>query len=218
MHCRYDMIIWDFNGTLLDDVQAALCSVNDILRIRDREEISLETYREYTDTPIIKFYEHLFDMNTTSFDQLSHEFHEGYRRHEHLTSLSCGALELIDKSAYLGVRHVICTASEESKVKEQLEALSISDRFEHVIAASDRTAGSKIEGAVEFMKKTGAAPERTLFIGDCVHDYQTACAIGAQCALLSSGHQSKSALLTCKAIIIDTLSELCPFIFNNGGR
>ena len=53
-------ILWDWNGTLADDVQVALRSVNDILARRNRSPITTEDYYSYIDTPIRRFYEHLF--------------------------------------------------------------------------------------------------------------------------------------------------------------
>ena len=44
---NYSLIIWDFNGTLLDDVGAALGSVNDMLARRSKKPITLDEYREY---------------------------------------------------------------------------------------------------------------------------------------------------------------------------
>ena len=53
---NYSLLIWDFNGTLLDDVGAALASVNDMLERRGISSINIDTYREYIDTPIRHFY------------------------------------------------------------------------------------------------------------------------------------------------------------------
>ena len=41
---NYSLIIWDFNGTLLDDVGAALGSVNDMLARRGKiQYLSMST-------------------------------------------------------------------------------------------------------------------------------------------------------------------------------
>ena len=46
MEKKYSAIIWDYNGTLIDDVRTALLSVNDILRRRSAASIFLILYRE----------------------------------------------------------------------------------------------------------------------------------------------------------------------------
>ena len=53
---EYKVLIWDFNGTLIDDIDAALSSVNDMLIRRSLPVINFEQYASYVDTPIIKFY------------------------------------------------------------------------------------------------------------------------------------------------------------------
>ena len=54
-------IVWDWNGTIIDDVGIALDAVNDMLREKKRPEITLEQYRQAMDTPILRFYERFFD-------------------------------------------------------------------------------------------------------------------------------------------------------------
>ena len=55
----YKHIFWDFNGTLADDVKAALAAVNDMLERKGRKPITLGQYYEYVETPIIGFYRHI---------------------------------------------------------------------------------------------------------------------------------------------------------------
>ena len=56
-------VIWDWNGTLADDGYASLLVVNDILAKRNMPPITMDQYYQYIDTPISRFYEHLFDLN-----------------------------------------------------------------------------------------------------------------------------------------------------------
>ena len=86
---KYKYVIWDWNGTLLDDVGAALASVNDMLALRGKEPIDLVRYRECIGVPIIKFYEQVFDMANDDYQLIIKQFNEGYARHE----LDCGLSE-----------------------------------------------------------------------------------------------------------------------------
>ena len=78
---NYSLIIWDFNGTLLDDVGAALGSVNDMLARRSKEPITLDEYREYIDVPIRHFYEQVLDLENEDYDLILNEFQQGYEAH-----------------------------------------------------------------------------------------------------------------------------------------
>lgn len=62
-------IVWDWNGTIIDDVGIALDAVNDMLREKKRLEITLEQYRQAMDTPILRFYERFFDMEETDLNR-----------------------------------------------------------------------------------------------------------------------------------------------------
>ena len=75
-------IIWDWNGTIIDDVGIALNAVNDMLREQDRPEITLEEYRKAMDTPILRFYEQFFDMDVTDFDWIAERFQSYYVHHK----------------------------------------------------------------------------------------------------------------------------------------
>lgn len=78
---NYSLIIWDFNGTLLDDVGAALGSVNDMLARRSKKPITLDEYREYIDVPIRHFYEQVLDLENEDYDLILNEFQQGYEAH-----------------------------------------------------------------------------------------------------------------------------------------
>lgn len=71
------IILWDWNGTLADDGYASLLAVNDMLEKRSMPAITMEQYYAYIDTPISKFYEHIFDLNQVTMDVIAREFAEG---------------------------------------------------------------------------------------------------------------------------------------------
>lgn len=99
---NYSLIIWDFNGTLLDDVGAALGSVNDMLARRSKKPITLDEYREYIDVPIRHFYEQVLDLENEDYDLILTEFQQGYEAHVKncgLTRFVSAALEEAKRSA-----------------------------------------------------------------------------------------------------------------------
>ena len=75
-------VIWDFNGTLLDDVQAGIDSVNTLLVEREIPTVeSVEKYREVFRFPIIDYYRALgFDFDAEPYEIIAHEWVENYRR------------------------------------------------------------------------------------------------------------------------------------------
>ena len=72
---RYTHIIWDFNGTLFDDVEAGINSVNDMLSERGLKTLEdKEDYRKVFKFPIIEYYKDLgFDFEK-AHNAIYHEF------------------------------------------------------------------------------------------------------------------------------------------------
>ncbi len=58
------------------------------------------------------------------------------------------------------------------------------------------------------MKARGLNPERTLLIGDTLHDYDVAQALGCKCILVANGHQSRKRLLSSDAKVYSCLNEI----------
>ena len=83
----------------------------------------------------------------------------------------------------------------------------IFDRFDAVLGADDYYAGSKIERAEKYLRNSGGEC-RVLVIGDIVHDADMAEKLGADCVLLTSGHENRSRLYAAKATVISDIRTL----------
>ena len=211
---KYKYVIWDWNGTLLDDVGAALASVNDMLAIRGREPIDLVRYRECIGVPIIKFYERVFDMANDDYSLIIKQFNEGYARHVLACGLSAGAAEALEFFRKCGARQAVVSSSHSDIVKAGIEKYGIGGYFDAILGASDYFAGSKIERAVEYLSQNGADDGSVLVIGDLEHDAEMAGEIGADCVLLRSGHENPARLEAANAMLIGSLGELPTLVQN----
>ncbi len=205
---KYKYILWDWNGTLLDDIGASLRSVNDMLRKRGMPEIDEKRYRECIGVPIIRFYERVFDLSKEIYNDLLKEYNDGYLYYLESCSLSDGAAEALERFAKSGKKQVIISSSNNAILKPNVEKYGISGYFEDVLGSDDFMADSKIERAVKYLKNSGASSGETLVIGDLVHDFELAKAIGADCILLTSGHEKPERLNACGARIIDSLRKI----------
>ncbi len=93
---KYKYIIWDWNGTLLNDIGASLASVNDMLAMRGREPIDIDYYKECIGVPIIRFYEKVFDMENEDYNKIIKQYNEGYLYHLKDIGLTDGAAEALE--------------------------------------------------------------------------------------------------------------------------
>ncbi len=205
---RYDHIIWDFNGTLLDDVQTGICSVNALLRERGLAEIkSKEHYREIFRFPIIEYYRSLgFDFEREPYEVLAPLWVALYLENVKAAGLYPDVIDTLELVKSMEIGQSVLSATELSMLEGQLETLGIRGYFDEVMGLDNIHAGSKLSLAYEWRARHEG--ERVLLIGDTDHDVETACALGADCMLVSRGHQSRRHLLSVCGNVADDLEEI----------
>lgn len=209
---RYTHIIWDWNGTLLNDVSASLASVNDMLKIREMPPIDIDIYRESIGVPIRKFYERVFDMEKEDYSIIINQYNNGYLKHLEACKLTDGAIEAIEYIRKNGSRQAVVSSSNNEQLCENIKKYGLDGCFEAVLGSADFYAGSKIDRAKAYLKKSGAKSENVLVVGDLEHDAEMAEELGADCVLLTSGHEHISRLEQTGAKLVDNLFELLDYI------
>lgn len=201
-------VFWDWNGTLCDDVLLSLEAVNAMLCRRKRSPITLQQYYSYMDTPIRRFYAHMFDLQQVSMAQLSDEFHAYYQQHLREDCLAAGAYPTLCLLKKAGVRQYVLSSSHRDSILPTLKRLRLLPFFEDVLAAEDWDAAPKAERAKAYCDLHGLRGDETWFIGDLLHDRDAALACGAHCLLLPIGHQSEQDLKTAGACFCLDFSEI----------
>lgn len=205
---KYKYIIWDWNGTLLDDISASLRSVNDMLEKRGMAPIDKVRYRDCIGVPIRVFYDKVFDMSKEDYNVIIKEYNEGYLNHLPECSLSDGAEELLERFAQEGKKQVIVSSSNNDQLMKNVEKYGVMQWFDSVLGAADYMADSKIDRAVSYLKAHNAGENEVLVIGDLAHDAMLAKEINADCILLSTGHEKPERLASSGARIVDSLREI----------
>ena len=207
---KYTDIIWDFNGTILDDVEAGIKSVNKMLSDRSLPTIKdKEHYRRVFRFPIIEYYRSLgFDFDAEPYEVLAPIWVELYLINSQSSPIREGFMQAFDHFAQTGVRQYVLSATEHNMLSGQLDQLGILSLFDGVYGLGNIHAHSKTELAVKWRKEHPCA--KVLFIGDTEHDYDTAKTMDADCALICGGHQDRSKLEACEnAEVFGSFEELC---------
>ena len=201
---KYSHIIWDFNGTILDDVQTGIDCVNVMLKKRGLKEIpDKQYYYKVFGFPVEEYYSRLgFDFEKEDYHTLAVEWVDLYLKKCKKAHLNYGVLETLEYFKKQGIPQYILSATEISMLKYQLKKLKIEEYFEDVVGLDNIHAGSKTELGVELMKRL--KPEKALLIGDTTHDYETAQKMGIECVLYSGGHMSRETLEQCGTRIISS--------------
>lgn len=208
----YSYVFWDWNGTLFDDAHATCEAVNAMLVKRGINPISLERYREIVEVPIINFYKKVMDVSKETMEGLSEEFHFHWAEHLAYDPLAENAVEVLSELSNLGIKQYIFSSSRNELIEPFLEKFGISKHFEKVLGAPDCYVGSKIERTRDFIEKNNIDKSRIIFIGDMVHDFEVASAIGGDCILIDHGHQSKESLEATGNTVVSSLGELLSYI------
>lgn len=207
----YDLVIWDFNGTIADDVRMGIDAANVVLSKRGMRTIDdIEEYRDMFCFPIKKYYEKLgFDFEKEPYEVPADEWTAEYIKRECEIKLTPGCLAALKGIKELGIEQIIISSSEMNMLTRELDILGISDYFSTVLGKEDNYASGKVEMAKMW---SNGKKYRALFIGDSVHDLETAHAIGADCILFSGGHDSRSRLEMCGVPVIDDIAQVLDYI------
>lgn len=211
---RYNYIFWDFNGTIIDDVNNALGCVNDLLYRKGRKPITLEEYYRYVETPIIGFYRHILPPKELDFDEISRDFHKDYAKRLNETGLATGVKELMAELKSRGAKQYIITSNHIDETTALCEKFGIIDYVEEISGATDSSCSSKTQRALELFERLNTDCRNAVFIGDTLHDLETANALGVDCVLVEYGHQGKRLLREHKAYTVPTLKEVKDIIFD----
>lgn len=191
---KYKYILWDWNGTLLDDLTASLYAVNDMLKMYEKNEIDIEEYYSYIDTPIYKFYEKIFDLNVVTMDIIKPLFGELYEKNSGLVKLADGANKVLEFCSENKVKQYIISAAHIDDLLRYANKFNVTHYFEKIDAATDYDAGSKIERAKKLIEEQKIDKNTCVMIGDTLHDLDTAIALGVECILYSKGHTEEKIL------------------------
>ena len=118
---KYTHIIWDFNGTVLDDLDICIESVNTLLRARGIKELeSREAYRSVFGFPIIKYYEKIgFDFSKESFSTVAVEWVDQYMSRVPNAKTNVGVTEMLEAIRRNGGKNILISATELNMLKTQ---------------------------------------------------------------------------------------------------
>ncbi len=211
---KYTHIVWDFNGTILDDLVPCIDVLNSMLAKRRLGTVDKRGYLEVFGFPIKGYYEKLgFDFEKEDYGVMANEWSLLYKTAAENSGLCKGVAEALEYFKKAKLPQYILSATEYFMLTEQIKALGIGDYFEELLALKDFHATSKVELGKQWMQRI--KPQRVLFIGDTIHDYETATAMGAECVLIAAGHQCKERLEKCGVPIIDSAEELISFFEKN---
>ena len=206
---KYNSIVWDYNGTIIDDAWVAVEAENVVLREHGNPEIDMEFYLRECEMPIRLFYDKIYDFSKCDFREVADSFLENYDRIAPNAKPFPEVCEVIRRFSSLGIRQGVISGFETGRLVSSLKKFGFDGYFEFMSGADDVNCGSKSERAAAVVSKFGYEPVSTLFVGDMYHDYETASFVGADCVLIAKGHQGASVLRSYDGVtVLDSALQL----------
>ncbi|WP_024513448.1 HAD family hydrolase [Bradyrhizobium sp. ARR65] len=166
-------LVFDWNGTLLDDAYALLQTTNAILDQCGRARIDIGTLRDHCDVPLSVFYRNL-GMSEAEVALVDRDegaiFHDAYEELANKADLREGARRILELARQEAVPSIIVSNHIVAPLRAQLRRLRIDEYFDEVIAFESRStqykSTSKGERLRLYMQQHNLRPESTFIIGD----------------------------------------------------
>ena len=205
---KYKHILWDWNGTLLDDRWLCVESINKILKKRKMSLILEKTYRETFCFPVMKYYESLgFDFIKESFNDLSSEFVKYYKDNFYKLSLHINTELTLKKINQSSIKQSILSASKQDTLEESINFFNLKKYFNNIVGINNHYADGKIDAAFQLLDLIKTKSSDILLIGDTEHDSEVAEKIGSDCILIDQGYVNRQRLEITKRKIFSNIKE-----------
>ena len=208
-------IIWDWNGTLLDDAQACVDAINILLKDHQLSPITRVQYLEVFDFPVRNYYIKLgFDFSKVDWTELALEYHQAYAFTSATTRLRKGTRTALTTLRAKGLGMSILSACELKILKRMISERNILSYFDHIYGLDDLYASSKVDLGHALFSNTGLTKNGTLLIGDTTHDYEVAKAMEIPCLMMAGGHQSDRKLATLDCPMVPDLAGVLDYVLS----
>jgi len=201
----YKHIIWDWNGTLFDDAWLCVEIINGMLTRRGLAPLTLERYQAIFDFPVIDYYRQAgFNFEAEPFEQVSTEFITTYEARREACGVRASLVEVLHRNAAQGVGQSILSAARHDFLQQAVANFALTPLFSSINGVDDHHAFGKVELGRRWAAESGLDLSEAVFIGDTIHDYEVAQAIGVDCCLIPGGHQNLERLKASGAKVLES--------------
>jgi phosphoglycolate phosphatase-like HAD superfamily hydrolase len=181
-------LVWDWNGTLLDDLTLVVAATNVSLSTFGGPSITAEDHRRDFRRPITAYYEHVLGRSVSEreFRQLDRVYHDAYR--EGLVDVRLAADAETAMMSWPGTQSLLSMWFHDELVPE-VTRRGLHERFGRIDGLPGGVVGGghKVEHLVEHLAALGVEPAGTVLIGDSTDDAYAASEVGAACVLYGGG-------------------------------
>lgn len=206
---KYRHVIWDWNGTLVDDFWLSHSIVNSYLSDLGLAEITPEQYKDSFAHPIKDFYIKLgLVLDQQRFVELSEHFLSNYQRGFSNCKLHIQAGDFIASLRARGITQSLLSAHPHELLMDNLATIGMENAFDQIVGLDNRLGDSKLSRGKMLIEQLPYSTSEIVMIGDTDHDHFVASGLGIDCVLISNGYQSQERLLKLGVPLFQSLTDL----------
>jgi phosphoglycolate phosphatase len=195
--------IFDWSGTLADDLAGVLHATNGVLVHHGRVALSREEFRAVFRLPYTEFYKEM--LPDAGIDTVKEIYMAHFPADPAVVPLLPHAREFLQYAAATGRRIVLLSSAPEEHFEAQARANGVRDFFEDAFCG----VVDKREGIRLLLEKHGMTAEETAFIGDMRHDIESAHSAGVLSIATCTGYDSAAMLMQAHPdVLVPDLSRL----------
>ncbi|MEA3501575.1 MAG: HAD hydrolase-like protein [Actinomycetota bacterium] len=201
-------VVWDWNGTLVDDLPIVVESVNAALAAIGESPIGEDTYREYFTRPVDQFYVRLLErpISNHEWSTLDRVFHERYATSLDRVPLTGDAVAAIEAVEARGWSQSILSMWWEADLTACVERRGLAERMTLVQGNRDDAGGEKAAHLLRHIAALNVEAASVVMIGDSLDDAAAAGVVGTACVLYDGGSHHRDHLEEAGVPVTDTLA------------
>lgn len=183
-------LVFDWNGTLLDDLDLAVECVQELCELYGVPPIDRDGYRRAFRFPIAEFYKSIgFDPAVIPLPELMALYLERFDARAGACPLRPGAAAFLVQARSAGLAVSVLSAAHHPTLIAAVARKDLDRMFDHVCGLGNDRADGKVAEAKALQARLGVPPMEVLYVGDTTHDIEVAHTLGWRCMILTGGHQ-----------------------------
>lgn len=202
-------LVWDWNGTLLDDLHIVVEAVNVGLAAYGASPIDADGYRSHYTRPVSLFYERLLGRRVTDSEwlRINDLFHQAYFSRVDTVGLAPDAEAALGMARGGGLRQSVLSMAPHEHLVGIVDRLGVTGYFDAVRGSrGDRGAG-KATSLAEHLDALDLDPPTVVVVGDVPDDAAAATAVGARAVLFDGGSHHRQDLEAVGVPVAASLTE-----------
>ncbi|GAB1694639.1 HAD family hydrolase [Krasilnikovia sp. M28-CT-15] len=200
-------LVWDWNGTLLDDLHLVVSSTNHAFAATGGRSVDPDEHRRRFRRPVAEFYAEILEraVDAEEFGRLDRIFHEAYRLG--LTTASLAADAQAALTTWPGTQSLLSMWFHDELVPA-IETYGLAGVFARVDGLRTEVGGDLKAGHLaRHLAELGVAGTDVVLIGDSLDDASAAQSVGGVAVLYTGGFTDPARLRASGLPVADTLVE-----------